>query len=248
MKKTLITLLMLAGIVCGADYSFETTFADGAYDANNGANYYGIAFTFDSDSDRYTASGGYTGMEQTLYLTSITLTVRYGQQYSMPTDLSLIVTDSSGSVLGWAAGNTQKSTNKGLIDGYTRTYATYKMADNISVDTDATYYAYFSTADQLEQLIEDKGNGTLTLSSSNYADYAKYGQALAVTRPLPEGTVPAYTNTETAEWNVLSGLGTLNHSNFAPVMSVSVTSIPEPTSTTLSLLTLAGLAARRRRK
>ncbi|MBR2313826.1 MAG: PEP-CTERM sorting domain-containing protein [Akkermansia sp.] len=31
-------------------------------------------------------------------------------------------------------------------------------------------------------------------------------------------------------------------------MSVSVTSIPEPTSTTLSLLTLAGLAARRRRK
>ena len=61
------------------------------------------------------------------------------------------------------------------------------------------------------------------------------------------------TETTATNWGLLNGQKKAASTTFAPVMSIVVNpvasaNIPDPATATLSLLALAGLAARRRRK
>ena len=87
-------------------------------------------------------------------------------------------------------------------------------------------------------------NDTLTFTISGGSDHTV---ALA---SISAGSWSGVTTFDTTDWasknNNYDDVGT----NAAPLVSLSVTtaSVPEPTTATLSLLALAGLAARRRRK
>ena len=102
----------------------------------------------------------------------------------------------------------------------------------------------------------DSTTGELTLSNLNYSGLTKNSKlTLTLTNSANNdgcSVAIATTSTAGAEWSGVSSV-TLTEGSIqttgTPLVSLNITtaSVPEPTTATLSLLALAGLAARRRR-
>ena len=212
--------MALAGVTLGVEDSYTLSTAP-EYGGTEGGSYAGIVFTLGADdTERFTLDEGTLPSKVTL--TSISLTER-GGNYNLNTDRILYLTDANNVYLG----SSSKFTKAEGTD-----VAVFDFDDSITLSTSATYYAYMlASADD-----DNWKAGETTVEGGQFYS----GQLAACGGSL--------TGANAANWGFLNGQKSLHSTGYAPMMSIEVKAIPEPTTATLSLLALAGLAARRRRK
>lgn len=251
MKKTLIALLALAGTTLASDFtliddvpeavalkggnnngSWESSLEDfygKVKGSTKGALYVGANNNTslpDNSRDNELSTNAFDQASQTLriYQRSAKNGIWYGSFIQL--DLSSDVTSITSTV----------SFDLGLEDAKQGSY--FVQCGIIEVSSDNSVRLLGSNTSESISLNTSSSTGsvssTLTLPTVSIKDDAQYYSIFRVTGVNPTqmaGTT--YTNAVLTEWSVTSTPGI---------------STPEPTTATLSLLALAGLAARRRRR
>ncbi len=218
MKKTLIALMALASFVAAETYTASTPAKSGS---GAQGNYYGFTLSFDNAAFLTTD----VPSDTELVLDSITLQTRSG--YATTDAMQVAVYKYTG-------------------DGTTGTFLGVSSTVLQDVATDTTYTLNFegitvNTSDRY-QFLYVQANTTENLASFAGYKAAAMAWGTAVTNSF-SGQIPS-------GWGTYKGNG-LNswEGNYLPVTTITLSTpaVPEPTTATLSLLALAGLAARRRR-
>ena len=222
MKKTLITLMALAGAAMAEGENWILSTAP-EYNGSQGGSYSGVCFTLASgDTERFSVTGG--ELTAKVALSSISLTERGNND--LDADRVLYITDSNNTYLGSSALFTKETGSD---------VAVFDFGGTITLNTAETYYAYI--------LIESGDDNWIVGETMVPARQYHSAQLAAAGGSL--------TAANAANWGLLNAQQGYASTGYTPVMSISVTalpSVPEPATATLSLLALAGLAARRRRK
>ena len=234
MKKTIITLIALAGVAFASEsITLGTSVGSGTGAAG------GVIFTLKDNPTRYTL----TGLEEsqllpnTLTLSSITLNDIYYLNARATNDstyqLWLYVTDEDGHVLGIS--------DKKMVSVYTTdANATGNTSDytfdfkSLTISKNTEYKVWFKSSETA--YTTDAVTGVKNIAETNAENIRTQNLVTGLTGSQDELGVILTNGTNG------TGLGA-----YAYTMSASFV-VPEPTTATLSLLALAGLAARRRRK
>ena len=237
MKKTLIALMAMASMAVATEESPAWTFStNGTYNGTEGAGVAGLTFVLSNNmSSRVTIEAPSTSsyLSSELAIDSITLTTRGGKDITG--EYSMYIVDSVGTLVA--------------VAGNTITLDTNNVATAMNFDFTSNS-AYGSNA---SLTLGEKYSALLITTSYMTNNWTNY----AVGDVVPGNHVNSiqlamynYGNeTNSAEWIAAGASQATQFPGFAPIASVTVHSIiPEPATATLSLLALAGLAARRRRK
>lgn len=215
MKKTIIALMALAGIACGAT-TIDAQFT--SVPNSTGYDYYISSYTFEFTLD------------------------------------SSFTIDNSGSVLAYMRGDA-KSDNYGYNaitlgvsdDSLKLTIGRGKAVDTTSdatgIDADTTFnYQDFKT---FSTTIKKGVTYTLTATMTQVANGGTYDNGSPKYDGMVSGVLTWNGGTSSVEAykSNMNGGGAL-----VVAVNPGIATVPEPTTATLSLLALAGLAARRRRK
>ena len=233
MKKTLIALMALAGMAAAADLTLTTgiTYNGELYNGYTNPNVEGLDYTHSDWPGSITGApltfsidlnslfgSSEIGNEDTITLNTLTVKVHPG---------------------GWAMDSTRfVSLSVVGNDAYTYSQAIVNNAEYVVRNGGELTLSNLN----LEGLTK---NDTLTFTIDGGSDHTV---ALAGSTA---GTWSGVGTFDTSNWDNRGGGGYTNAgTNAAPLVSLNVTTapIPEPTTATLSLLALAGLAARRRRR
>ena len=223
MKKTIIALMALAGVAMAGtvDTTFTTTNA-----VNTKASKYsaaGFAFTLSGTAFSTTSSPVGTEWATTgtmVELTSISL-ITGSRNDNEPGKHYLVITDTSKNVIGW-------STSANSAVGESTWTFTAGNDKAVTLNTNTTYYV-FAENSYTAGTSWTPDSCDLRLGTDGVADYTS-------------GVGTTYTGL-----SFIKSDGT-SETRYAPAVTIKTKAIPEPTTATLSLLALAGLAARRRRK
>ena len=249
MKKTLITLLALAGVAAGTDatlvwdMSFNpTTSADSVTDAN-GASY--------SLTKTWTATQGNSGSVISPYNSRLVIEDKNTSVLTFAQDFSFVVQGGLNQVGSWDClmsigsdnGNNFKiaSSNSGYLTFLGE--GSFSVAtgghDNTTKSVTGKMGTYIVTYNATKKDLTLFYNGTevatadLTgvTNTNKVANFAIGGRALSLnnTSDFTFSNIQLYSGVLSSE-------------------QIKSLSVPEPTTATLSLLALAGLAVRRRRK
>ncbi len=228
MKKTLIALLALGGIAMANTYTGITFSND-----NTGTgltSLFGLTFNLKAASSDYTVTNTMSDtFPQTLTVTEISFdkafvfnkNSRYGSGISSK-DVYLYITDESGTILDISSATAVSASTNSSYAGDAVTFTL--DCDNIQANTN--YRAWFMGTDS-GYTVESTGVKTI-ITTDNLVE-------LRTTKAL--GT--------TGDLKLLTTA--VGGSANSTLSNISIKSIPEPATATLSLLALAGLAARRRR-
>ena len=219
MKKTLIALMALAGLAAAETYTASTPAKSGT---GAQGNYYGFTLTFDNST--YLTTNVPSDTE--LNLDSITLQSR--SDNSTATAMKVAVYKYEGdSTTGTFLGTSVTT----LADVANDTTYTLTFED-ITVNSSDRYQFLFVQADTTEDLTTFDGYKAAAMSWGTSVT-----NSFSANIPGGWGT---YKNNTINSWE----------GQYIPVTTVTLSTpaVPEPTTATLSLLALAGLAARRRRK
>ena len=219
MKKTLIALMALAGLAAAETYTASTPAKSGT---GAQGNYYGFTLTFDNST--YLTTNVPADTE--LNLDSITLQSR--SDNSTATAMKVAVYKYEGdSTTGTFLGTSVTT----LADVANDTTYTLTFED-LTVNSSDRYQFLFVQADTTEDLTTFAGYQAAAMSWGTSVTNS-FGASI----PGGWGT---YKSSGINSWE----------GQYIPVTTVTLSTpaVPEPTTATLSLLALAGLAARRRRK
>ena len=238
MKKTLIALMALAGVACAADYTVTNVWSadfgtayEGGYQVNGTLTSVGTVWdvvaveggTKTNGNKRVHMDGGVYGSWADDFQFSITLTlgnpISASNNYPVFAELS-----GNGSALRFGPYTSETDGNYVSIDG---------TLDSSTKVNDTTF------------AVEAGGKYTVTLT--------KIGTALTLAVDGREVSTGSFADAVSGNITsiALGGVSGSNNRINETVHSISygtVTLVPEPATATLSLLALAGLAARRRRK
>lgn len=239
MKKTFIALLALNGLALGAvsEYvdtplTLQTNFAVGSTSAGDG--YSGISFTVQDSTDRYVTTPDVAGgsLASTYTLDSIAIQFRNNSATDKIGDgLALVITDTSRQVLGISSTATAFASSY-TLDNYSNTINFVDVSfTDLTLSKGTEYFAFYVASADLTGI----GVGD-TLEAASVASVNLMAQGTGFTSP-------------SSDFSFLQGVGAAS-TNYTPVGAIHITAgvlIPEPATATLSLLALAGLAARRRR-
>ena len=242
MKKTLIALTALSGAAFATDYTTETLWT-----AEFGSSYTGgYTTTLTSpgkfwDADKLlTANGAQTNSDGRIHMAGGTYG-DWGNDFEL--SLTLVLTGDSltaGHISELKAGSTNDSLFLGVTDEGNLTLLVKDNGEDIT-STNVT------------------STGTLTLNKEYSFTLTKIGKTLTLAAGNVSVSTTLGSSTISGTINNITIGGDTGGGNRVPVLvksmdmsSVTLTpespTVPEPTTATLSLLALAGLAARRRRK
>lgn len=211
------TLLALLAMTACAMGDTLTFSTAPEYNGSEGGSYAGIVFTLGANDPERFALTGEIATPM-VDLVSISLTERGSN--NLADDRILYVTDSNNVYLGSSSVFTKAEGSD---------VAVFDFGGTITLNVADTYYAY---------LLTSAGDDSWTVGETVVPSGQFFsGQLAAAGGSLTAGNA--------ANWGLLNGQKSLASTGYAPVMSIEV--IPEPATATLSLLALAGLAARRRR-
>lgn len=237
MKKIILPLLAMAGYAIGSteNITYTTTSigtGTGGYEAK------GFAFNLSGTALKTVSTPAEYDFSESVTLNSIAFNTRKTANGEAKNGaFSIVITDTSANILGWST-NSSSPTDTNTED-FTWTF------NNIVLDTQSTYYAIAYNPDTTNLT---KGS-TLT----TYTKYMEFG----TTGVIDHGTDGLSFDDATAGKTGLAFLnssriaidtGSTNSKRYAPNVTIVTQMVPEPTTATLSLMALAGLAARRRRK
>ncbi len=240
MKKTLLllTLVVSLGLAYAADsnstneeqtvaLTFSNTGRQGAVDVgNDGGHWYGIAFTLSSELSRLDVTcEGLTDIPSfsTFDLESISIKVRGGKSWA--DTAAYIIDDTTDTVLAHST-NTTGALSSGTMASF--------QFDSLTLNVGTGYKLIFVNASQIN-------DSYIAVGEVMTGDYR-------VSREM--AAFAAGESTDAAECGFTDGISGTAADGYAPVVSIQGQArlIPEPTTATLSLLALAGLVARRRRR
>lgn len=244
MKKTLITVLALVGVAHSEDYTFTTSNTSITSVSNFWGNGVALVLNPDAANSRLTTTVSPDGaaMEDfdTVGLSSITINIRSLQNSA---GIKLALTNSSGVILTLSDNAVTSTGNQ-----------TWTFSNTTVSTTDTLYFVYTALENEdavVGYTLTTGGDGKVTKDEvtggvTNVSDLIMCGAS----------SLADYGDGNTAGVSTLAFLGsnnsrdfTLNDVRYAPYVTVVTTAtIPEPSTATLSLLALAGLAVRRRRK
>jgi hypothetical protein len=250
MKKTLAFLLALSGITAAEDITFSSTTMQTGFG--------GMDFSIAEGS--WLVDGSHNWDYSTQHygmLNSVTLTL-YPSAYTaenMTTGFGIGIYEKRVSGTGttwvlvgktdWLASNTK----------YYMNVHTFNVLNEVVLSTEKTYtMAFIAGSDYYAKLSPGS-----TRTSMEGASYWVGGQPPADTRTLaalgilrepldPTGTVLLYGTDAIGEVVGFTPYASINVTPLTSGEVMPITNIPEPTTATMSLLTLAALASRRRRK
>lgn len=229
MKKTLIALLALGGIAMANTYT-GITFSN----ANTGTgltSLLGLTFNLKAASSDYTVTNTMSDtFPQTLTVTEISFDKafvfnknnKYGEGISSK-DVYLYITDESGTILDISSATAVSANTNANSTGDAVTFTL--DCDNIQANTN--YRAWFMGTDSGYTV--ESTTGVKTITTTDNLVELRTTKALATT-----GDLKLLTDASGSTAN-------------STLSNMSIKAIPEPATATLSLLALAGLAARRRR-
>lgn len=235
MKKTLLLLALAASVgfayADGDDTADKTVVFSNAEAAASttldGGGYYGFCFTLSDTPSRLDASfptsSELTGIPTftTYDLQSISIMVRSGQSW---TDTGLYIVDNTNTVLAHSVN---------IIDSAAGGEMVTFQFENLSLQADATYRVFFLNRQHM-------ASDSVAVGTTMATNYRETRQLAAL------GGNAAATATECGFVNDITAAVGSVAPTYAPVVTITAI-IPEPATATLSLLALAGLAARRRR-
>ncbi len=244
MKKTLIALMALAGVaVASSPITLESKLV-------SGENIYGVYSQWENIKNDTTLIEG----TETTYPETLTFYVKVSDLFGAENLSSTGKYQfTSFSFLGQANGNCSNGGDTLTITvGSQSVTGIVQQSSNaytsVVFDTPNANSLFFTTSDILTLTLQagfdgGKDNGRVEIM---YYDTPRTNQALGAASALSsDGTDLNYFH----KYSNNSGNGfQTGWKTDAPVVSMTVTYIPEPATATLSLLALAGLAARRRRK
>ena len=249
MKATLLALLTL-GSLAMADQAITLTpcYSDSIKTTNNFGSQ-GIVFTLKTGAERYNQVLPATG---TVNLTSIEIAMsgNYTDAETKLSDKTLIVTDSTGVIVGFSAYGDTKTANHKEDWGWNAdrnftTWSDFTRADMqekpITLNMGDEYHLYFMKSEDVIDL------WTVLAFSQNPVNISTEDVTKSNARYTVVGN---YSGASDREYGLVSDLqGTGTGTTWAPLMGVTVqnSNVPEPTTGTLSLLALAGLCIRRRK-
>ena len=244
MKKTLIALMVLGGLAMGADTEVTYTVTNSGATIVNNLEAKGLMLNFNGTALTTTSNPIGAELSRWVELDSITLITGQSNNNNAAKDgaFSLVVTDKNFNILGWS---TTTST-----DNTTHTFNFIAGSDNAAVvlDTTQDYLIFADTSTSFTQGATYTHSGEwMRLGTGGVVDYGDYNIV--------------FSSTESGKYTGLSFIGINNDGTldtgvgpngafdqYGPVITIGLTkTVPEPTTATLSLLALAGLAARRRR-
>lgn len=218
MKKTLIAIMALAGLAAAETYTASTP------DKNGQGTYYG--FTLAPNNDTYLTNDIPDNIS-VMTLESITLLSRSNVGDKCPDVKVAVYAYTADSTTGTYLGVSTNST------GTAADNTTYTLNfSGITINPNDRYQFLYVQANTTEDLTTFVGYQAAAMS---------WGTSVtnSFSTNIPDGW-GTYKNNKFNSWE----------GQFIPVTTVTLSTpaVPEPTTATLSLLALAGLAARRRRK
>lgn len=239
MKKTLLTLMTAAGMAIAGSDDVWTLTATSTSETTGSCDPYGLVFDIDAGNGYrkdVTGPEGYAA-QQELALQTITLgigDIADGTNIVLMGNLvgTAVEATGTGDLLAYIAySDIQKSSNEATLD-FSTLGVTLTQGESYRLFFTATDFSSTETGTQIT--INDSNKAHITMSG-----YQGGGDT-----------------TQRAHLGFLgSGLGPGLNQAWTPVVSMVVaavdsgeTNVPEPATCTLSLLALAGLCARRRRK
>ena len=231
MKKTIITLLTLAGVAMGETYVYDAAMIG----TKDKAAVHGFTFTLNNAA--ITPELGSLTTSQITDFELLSLTLGDRADGTNKNTYGLLVLTSSNVILGKS--NETSTSSNGADEVFTFTGLTLNAATTYRfVTVDTTLF----TADCIGKTYGYGNAATLTLTDATYTGGLK----------APGVAVDLHGNTPTTGLNFTSSATFVSEqSTWSPILTdikISVPAVPEPTTATLSLLALAGLAGRRRRK
>ncbi len=225
MKKTIITALLALGFTASAfatDYTFSYT---NKVDDQNKITMGWV----DTLQNAATKAGVTSGLTDSLSLTSVTVYV-WGSTADPTFKLAIYEKGSTVSSTGSFVALSTNSVNVTKGAGYTFTFS------DVVLDKDTFYRFVFVDDDTTTETLDVSGeDAAVKAALKDAAVSVKYDY---VASNAPEGG-GLLTESDPYAWS--KGTDT-------PKLDYKVSTVPEPATATLSLLALAGLAARRRRK
>lgn len=255
MKKTLITLLALAGVAAAA----TTTVTDLTTSVTSGDVTY-TAPTTTGGEGAFSGSGIWEVGGGSRAHGALTFTLNLTELAKLTTQTTLVTVDTTADIgLIWGqyngewgiAGNWQG----GLWAKDGASFVSYDtlLADAWSVADNATD-GFITLTMTVADTAGDQGGMQLYKAGSNASYYTTNGLGSSNNKTIDAfkfDTSLIENVAVTSGWvdgGTASGLGTNLETTFTSAHGGKVALVPEPTTATLSLLALAGLAARRRRK
>ena len=215
--------MALAGMATAAE-DVVWTLSNG--DIIGGSQRYGrnsLQFTLTDAENSYSAVPSVDGAEFSTYHQLQSITVWTYDQYSNGVKGILMTADKTIIATTISNGTNSSDANKVLTFDFSNADAVLESGE--------TYLIAFTTYSNTKEFTPG------TTASSNHGDYISPSIYVAKN----EGGV--YDTTD-LKYNKMEG----STENYLPGIKIVTKAIPEPTTATLSLLALAGLAARRRRK
>lgn len=212
--------MALAGIAMGSDFTSSITTGNGG----NGS-YYGCTFEL---RDAFVATTPTLSTEPTIHvhltLDSITFYTRTeGNQGNTTAYLALYEYTADKTTGTFVALSSNTVTANALNSELTFNF------EDVIIDTTKQYQMLFVNSESTAENV------------ASFEGYKNHGVSVGI-RVLQQGQLPSgdgtYKGTGINSWE----------GQYIPKVTVKTSNIPEPTTATLSLLALAGLAARRRRR
>ena len=244
MKKTLIALMVLGGLAMGADTEVTYTVTNSVDTITKNIEAKGLMLNFNGTALTTTSDPIGAELSRWVELDSITLITGSSDSNVAAKDgaFSLVVTDENFKILGWS---TTTST-----DNTTHQFNFIAGPDNAAVvlDTTQDYLIFADTSTSFTQGATYTHSGEwMRLGTDGVVNYGDFNVV--------------FSSTESGKYSGLRFIGVNDNGTldtgtgpngafdqFGPVISIGLTkTVPEPTTATLSLLALCGLAARRRR-
>lgn len=232
MKKTIVALLALAGVTMGD----ETTVSSSYGKLNGQDQAYGFILSL---SDRFMEySGGELG--ETFELASVTLHSTNSGSSAVASSAKLVIFERQGKDAFGSYVALSESANFQVGD------TTYNFSESVTLDTSKQYQFFFVAADTTSGVFSE---------ATDIA--AAYSGVAALTR-FDKFNVQAAEN-YTTSYTLPQGDGIIWNRNYTgwsgqnmavvtfTAVPTPAPAVPEPTTATLSLLALTGLAARCRR-
>ena len=222
MKKTIIALIALAGVAAADSYTSST------YKKQDQAStHYGFTIALaDSSWVDTTIPTDVTSVQ----LDSVTLMTRNSGSYN---DIKIAVYEYTsdgnvGDLLGLSS----------AASFATNSNVEFTFSGSVTLNPASRYQYMFVSADSTTEDVD------------TYNEYKAKATSwgLALTNKESDGNAYTYANIPSGWGTYTNGTANGWQDMLLPVVTVTTSSVPEPTTATLSLLALAGLAARRRRK